>query len=1673
MTAANLVDSATHAPPWWPNGGRYVAGRKLGQGASAETFLAREATSHEEVVLKLFPPGARGAELEFRHLAGAAHPGIVRVRDIGRTADGRTFVVTDFVPGPEIDRIASIASDAERRRAFERAAAELADALAHLHGRGVMHGDICPANVRLAADGRAVLLDLGLAGPPTPGTGAARGTLGYAAPEALTGARTAVADLFALGATLFASWTGAPPFGAGVAAVQRMLTGRAPTLSSVRAGLPVAWDRLLERLLAPDSRDRPSSARQLLREIGRAVANGETPTEVDLGVPYPAGDPLEGVFVGRAAEREALRRGLERLADGEAAHAVIALVGAPGSGRRTLVEAVARDVDVAVAAGVLPDVEILRGDVEQIERLLGGASAGAGLGAEDAGRALQRRLADLVEALERRAAARPIAVIVPEGPTSEALAAMLAGTPPSGRLLLVIPARAPVERPFAAEIALAPLTSPDVERLVAQALPEGGAPAEAVAAIVTASRGHAAVVGVLARRLVAAVRSGAGAGELGVTAEALVAPGDDLDATLAKDFAGLPHDARRAAVAAALAGRQGGELLDDDERAGALARGRAAGWLASAELAPPSESHRRIALAALGDSDVAAVAERASRLLPDGDPRRAAALAAVGRVDDAVTALDTLARSALERGDVMAAAASFDEIARLAPERLAARDHAVRASALGALGRYAEAKATLDLAEASAHTDAERLLVVERRAWLLTRTGALREAASLLERTLTRAAAGAGAPTRPLAARLGRLLVTMGRFGDALTCLAPLLGSGGAEAPMADAIEAAVLAHAYQGQVLPARALLDDDQALRSLPPGRRAYLEGLVGQLAGDADAARACYRRAYEASSGAGEVHTVAAVALNLGGLLADEGLYGEALAATERAVRTLGQLGSTAELGAALVNAANLFVQLGDLPAARRALDRARSESLQRATSVVAALAAFVEGDLARREGRAEAAASAYADAASRFYESGQPRRAVSARLSQAEALALAGRTTEARALFDAAVGELPARDGARGHSEDSQDSDVVQAELRLALASPGDEAAKLALAERAVRLARAQGDQERRAAAWRLAATATAMFARAGARDAADRARAFARDTFEEIRMATPEHHRTGLDADPDARWLESTPAAAATDAALAARAAATESRLRRLLRINKRLNSELRLPRLLETIVDTVIELTDAERGFLLLEDDAGELNVKLARNIDQKTLETAEFELSRSIARRAAEGGEPIVTIDAAGDTRFKEALSVSDLHLRSVLAVPLVVKGRAVGTIYADHRLRKGAFDDDDVKVVLDFADQAAIAIENARLLSELRRRERQVEALNRRLELELAARGEELTGIKQELRESREALAVRYDYRNIVGRTPRMLELFRLLDRLTDTALPVVIQGESGTGKELVARAIHFNGARKDRPFVSENCAAIPETLLESTLFGYQRGAFTGAERDTRGLFEIADGGTLFLDEVGEMSPGMQGKLLRVLQERELRRVGSERTRTVDVRVVVATNRDLPRMVEEGKFRQDLYYRLAVARIALPPLRERREDIPLIVEHLLAKLARNAAGEAGEGARAKPLDPAALARLVAYRWPGNVRELENEITRAYALSGERITVADLAPAIAASGDDAAAVATDFDSLLLKPRVERLERSLLREALGRSANNQTKAAELLGLSRFGLQKKLKRYRFT
>ncbi|HNR99467.1 MAG TPA: sigma 54-interacting transcriptional regulator [Planctomycetota bacterium] len=311
---------------------------------------------------------------------------------------------------------------------------------------------------------------------------------------------------------------------------------------------------------------------------------------------------------------------------------------------------------------------------------------------------------------------------------------------------------------------------------------------------------------------------------------------------------------------------------------------------------------------------------------------------------------------------------------------------------------------------------------------------------------------------------------------------------------------------------------------------------------------------------------------------------------------------------------------------------------------------------------------------------------------------------------------------------------------------------------------------------------------------------------------------------------------------------------------------------------------------------------------------------------------------------------------------------------------------------------------------------------------------------------------------------YARIVTCSPRMHAIFAVLDKIAHTAAPVLIMGESGTGKELVAMAIHENSPRAGKPFIPENCAALTETLLESELFGYKRGAFTGANADRKGLFEMADGGTLFLDEVGEMSLNMQKKLLRVLQENVIRPVGGKDLVPVDARIISATNRDLVLEVQEGQFREDLYYRLNVITIDLPPLRERLEDVPLLVRHFLEELARK------HGAP-KRVAPEALEFLGSYHWPGNVRELHNEIQRVYALAGETIEARDLSVKIR-NRDQAARGFTmaDLELLPLKQAVESFEREFLRRALARFSGSRSRIAQTLGVPKTSLYQKLQKY---
>jgi DNA-binding NtrC family response regulator len=327
------------------------------------------------------------------------------------------------------------------------------------------------------------------------------------------------------------------------------------------------------------------------------------------------------------------------------------------------------------------------------------------------------------------------------------------------------------------------------------------------------------------------------------------------------------------------------------------------------------------------------------------------------------------------------------------------------------------------------------------------------------------------------------------------------------------------------------------------------------------------------------------------------------------------------------------------------------------------------------------------------------------------------------------------------------------------------------------------------------------------------------------------------------------------------------------------------------------------------------------------------------------------------------------------------------------------------------------------------------------------------------EIRSLREENRALKEELGRKYQWDNIVGRSPAMQQIFATIMRVAPTRATVLLAGESGVGKDLIARAIHFHSPRKDRPFVKINCTALPENLMESELFGYEKGAFTGATTSKPGKFEQADSGTVMLDEIGDVPANIQVKLLRVLQEREFERLGSNKTLHIDVRVIAATNRDLRAALEEGTFREDLYYRLNVVPLEIPPLRERKEDIPYLAEHFVEKLAPEM------GNQVTGITHAAIDKLVQYSWPGNVRELENVIERSMVM---------------ASGDklDASDIRLDMN---LRPRqsngdltlpegmsLDAYEQELIRDALKRANGNKSQAARLLGLTRNAL-----RYRLT
>jgi Nif-specific regulatory protein len=491
----------------------------------------------------------------------------------------------------------------------------------------------------------------------------------------------------------------------------------------------------------------------------------------------------------------------------------------------------------------------------------------------------------------------------------------------------------------------------------------------------------------------------------------------------------------------------------------------------------------------------------------------------------------------------------------------------------------------------------------------------------------------------------------------------------------------------------------------------------------------------------------------------------------------------------------------------------------------------------------------------------------------------------------------------------------------------------------------------------------------------------------------------------------------------------------------------KIGSALELDAVLDAITEAVFALVSKATHLTIVLRDESPIEATSPQDAyvpvttrvrGQSGVPTQPVPVARSVFRKVLSQRAAVLAADAQRDI---SAASILGASILSTMAVPLWKGDEILGVLEVDNRDSPGIFRERDLDLLTVVAANASLAVANARLYRRVARAEANARA--------------EAGYLKQKAQKRIEG---------IIGESAAMRSVFAAMQKVIDTRVTVLIEGETGTGKERIASAIHYQSRRKDKLFVAQNCAAMPETLLESELFGHKRGAFTGADSDKKGLFELADGGTLFLDEIGEMPLSLQSKLLRVLQEGEVRPLGSNTTRTVDVRIVAATNRKLEDEVKAGRFRQDLYYRLQVFPLRLPPLRERRDDIPLLARHFLDRysreMAKNVAGFSQQ----------ALELLMSYGWPGNVRELENEVQRLVIQldPGGYVMPHDLSPRVRN-------VEGVLDKIrpprgTLKDMIEHIEKWLLIEALREHGGNKSATAKTLGITREGLHKKLKGY---
>ncbi len=1608
-------------------GGRFALLARLGGGATGEVWLAEDGAAGLRTAVKISGPdaGSRSSlEAEAGILKALSHPAVPKV-----LAEGTGWFAMEYAMGSKLSKAMASPLPAVQ------ACSQIARALEHVHGRGFVHGDVNPEHILVSEEGRAMLVDFSHASGPGLDSRPGRGTPGFMAPENLMGLELGPAgDVYSLGASLYCALSGAPPYpatGAGEEAA-RMNREAPKPVHLVNPAVDEKLAAAIMKAIHPDPKDRYRDAAEFAGALERWA------------------DLRGGAFVpGRMSGRsEDLDRALRIHACAKPGTGIVlAVTGSKGVGKTRFIEELHSSIRALGLASMLVRCRGLS-DAEAEKRI----SWALGTLAASSRRASAPGLppALLVCGLEN---AEPLRMAL-KGAGSSPCPFAAASLPP-GTVLPSMPKDFRVER-----IELLPLKHREIEEAVNGKAWAGAFSPKVLESIVAVSAG---LPGVAMGIVEAAMRATGKQG--GILSPVLPFEAGEAGAGA---FAGrvirMDSQARSAAEAVAVLGEEASE--ETVARTSGLGTRRA-----------------KIAVEKLCSASVLVRQAGMLRFAVQGAEESILASAEPGMLK----AMNLAAAKALRK--------TSGPVQRIALHMLRAGEIS---EGLGMLSAHPQSRAQAEVEDA------------------------LRRAADSLKGSLEGAQADAA---------LGRMLVAAGKHGEAEERIRSALRWGGlsgkerenlaiaaadtglAIGDFAGAMEA--LSGIPRFPAGPARALLAAAEAKRGLgrfeeareelgfalvsgglAPEETAGCHHVLGKIALDLaeiSRAEANFAKALNHAEGSGDFRLETSCLVNLGLCSIAAADFAEAgsrlLRAGEINMRRKAGLEAEIDLATGIVSA-----MTGDSPGGFAALARALSASRRglrpaRGTALSAIGKAYSASGGLRKAGRYLAAAREALRAAGAVAEelSASTRLALvllrEKRFREADDLKadFEGRTEPLfRAVFLLVDSEVHLSRGDAARALDSARAGIGC--LPTHVAAP-QVRSRLAAAEASCLLrSGGAGDAERAFATAvsllepfpvHLLEVATDFAASAAAcANLAPETRRFALSALDDARRK--------LSSAPDAALnLRASNAAAALEAALSPPAARSpapaigssasqgtppggggravadrEKRLLILQAVARRMNQEQDFARIPEMVLDMALSAVGAQRGFILA--SGGGFEILAARNMEGGRVLSPEGEISFSIAKQVVETGLPVMTEDATCDGRFMDNVSVRNLNLKSVMCVPLLGPAGVLGALYAEDRQRAGAFTEDDLWFLSMFAEHAAVALSNARLRNEIERRGKELDRLNRELCEKVARQEESIADLKSKVPADGSTGPSRYP--GMVGISAAMQKVFSLMDRIAASEAPVLIVGRSGTGKELVAKAIHACGPRKAAVFAAENCAALTETLLESELFGHEKGSFTGAFETKKGLFELADGGTLFLDEVSDMSHGLQSKLLRVLQEGEIRRVGGKASIRVDARIISATNRELEDMVKAGSFREDLYYRLNVLKIEVPPLKDRKEDIPLLARHFLNRVAKP--GEKLE------LSGGALDLLAAYDWPGNVRELENEILRAAALGGKVIGADDLSPRLKEAHSDQPPEA----GLDMGERVKALEIEMIRDALARAGGNKSKAAQILGISRFGLQKKMDRY---